>query len=245
MGIGSALAGPAGAQTPASRSDSGERVITGRVIDELTGLPVPGAAVHILGGPGVLADSEGRFRLDGLADEPYRLTVRQFGYMSIDAMVRPPPYPDVLFDIPLAPSPVAVEGITAVVDRLATMNRRILSRRNAAPVTVSAFDQERLMRSGAPTVTDFLLQQASVNPVSCMQIGASGPCFLRRGRVIRPRVYIDEMPTIDGLVQLGSYAPRDIYLIEVYAGGQEVRAYTYPFMERMARRPIALIPYMR
>ena len=33
-----------------------------------------------------------------------------------------------------------------------------------------------------------------------------------------------------------------LYLVEVYGRGLEVRAYTHQFMERMARKPVALLP---
>lgn len=39
-------------------------------------------------------------------------------------------------------------------------------------------------------------------------------------------------------------APLDIHLVEIYSRGLQVRVYTHAFMERMARRPIALFPAM-
>ena len=55
-------------------------------------------------------------------------------------------------------------------------------------------------------------------------------------------VYIDEFPALGGLDELGMYSPQDLYLIEVYSFGRVIRAYTYEFMERMAERPMALLP---
>jgi hypothetical protein len=55
-------------------------------------------------------------------------------------------------------------------------------------------------------------------------------------------VYIDEVRTIGGLDQLQDYLPQDFYLVEAYGGGLQIRAYTHHFMDRMARRPMALLP---
>ncbi len=64
----------------------------------------------------------------------------------------------------------------------------------------------------------------------------------RRGRAVRPIVYLDEAPLAGGLEHLEAYRPDDLHLLEVYAEGLEIRLYTRQFMERMARRPVPLIP---
>ena len=53
---------------------------------------------------------------------------------------------------------------------------------------------------------------------------------------------MDEAVAFGGLDELESYAVSDIYLMEVYSRGTEIRVYTNRFMERMARKPIMLIP---
>jgi hypothetical protein len=55
-------------------------------------------------------------------------------------------------------------------------------------------------------------------------------------------VYIDEALLVGGLLQLETYRPHELYLVEVYSSGSEIRAYTHHFVERMARTPQALIP---
>ena len=55
-------------------------------------------------------------------------------------------------------------------------------------------------------------------------------------------MYIDETPVIGGLDELESYPTAQIYLMEVYSAGGEIRAYTYNFMQRMAEKPMSLIP---
>lgn len=217
-----------------------ERVLTGVVIDELTREPIPGAAVLMEGHRGgVITDSLGRFTLRGFAAGPQELNVRQFGYLEITALVLPPELPHVLVEIPLAPAPIRLDGVTAVVEHLETIKQRLESRRRATALDVRTFDQERLLRSGAPSVLEFLLRNPAINPVPCRRIGW---CVYRRGRVISPKIYIDEAPAIGGFDQLASYNPQDLYALEIYSRGLQIRAYTYGFMERMARRPMALIP---
>jgi hypothetical protein len=225
-----------GAQEPLER----ERVLSGVVIDELTGEPVPGAAVLIEGHRGgTLTDSLGHFTLRGFAAGPQELNVRQFGYLEIIATVVPPQLPDVLVEIPLAPAPIRLDGVTAVVEHIETMQQRMESRRRATPLAVNTFGQERLLSSGAPSVLEFLLRSPFIHPVPCQ---STGFCVYRRGRVISPRVFIDEMPAFGGFEELASYNPQNIYALEIYSRGLQIRAYTYQFMERMARRPVALIP---
>ena len=225
--------------------DQPVRVLTGVVVDELTRVPIADAVVVLEGHqPGTMTDSVGHFTLSGFPRGPQVLNIRQFGYLELTSTVLPPELPDVLVEIPLVPAPIMLERVTLVVDHLATMTRRIESRRRAAPVSVRAYDQERLVRSGAPDVFRFLLQQASIFPTLCgaSRPGTFGLCVIRRGRPIKPSVFIDEFPALGGLDELSMYNPQDLYLIEVYSFGRVIRAYTYEFMERMAERPMALLP---
>lgn len=98
------------------------------------------------------------------------------------------------------------------------------------------------MRSAAFDMAEFLYLEASLYPAPCRRGRLGSACVLRRGQPIEPRVYIDEAPVAGGLEQLATYQPHDLYLVEVYSLGLEIRAYTHMFMERMARRPMVLIP---
>lgn len=71
--------------------------------------------------PGTMTDSVGHFTLRGFPSGPQVLNIRQFGYLELTSTVIPPELPDVLVEIPLAPAPIMLEGVTAVVDHLATM----------------------------------------------------------------------------------------------------------------------------
>ena len=59
--------------------------------------------------------------------------------------------------------------------------------------------------------------------------------------MVSPSVYIDEMPAARGLDALRNYPTTQIYALEVYSQGAEIRVYTYSFMQRMAANPEALI----
>ena len=145
-------------------------------------------------------------------------------------------------DLRLLPDPVLVDGITVVADRLETIERRIRSRRNAAPVAVRAFDQERLLASAARDMEDFLSLQGGLQATSCGRRAFARRCVWRRGRPVVPRVYIDEAPAIGGLDQLATYRPHELYMVEVFSSGLQIRAYTHHFIESMVRRPRSLMP---
>ncbi|NIR41286.1 MAG: hypothetical protein GWN07_36145, partial [Actinobacteria bacterium] len=67
-------------------------------------------------------------------------------------------------------------------------------------------------------------------------------CVWRRGRIIQPRVVIDEFPAIGGLDELEAMPSNMIYMVEVYGNGSHIRVYTNQFIERLGRRPMAPIP---
>jgi hypothetical protein len=242
LGLGAPASGWAQVEPPA---ELGERaIVRGTVIDAISGTPLANTMVRLVEmRRGVLADSLGRFAMVDVPIGRHTIEVRQYGYEHVGGeiivVVGLPP-----LDIELAPGPVALEGFTVIADRLALMNQRLQSRRDATPVSVHALDQMRLARSPARNLIEFLRDDAFVEPVTCSVLGgrAGGACIWARGVPVRPRVYIDEAPAIGGYDELGTYGPNDLYLVEVYSSGAEIRAYTHNFMERMAQSPMPLIP---
>lgn len=238
--------------------------LRGVVLDALTGIAVPEAAVYLEREKcGVLTDSLGRFHFVGVPGGTEVITTVQFGYEEIAAPVELSEDADI--EIELTPRPIMLEGVTAVVDNINTMERRFLNRRQATPVFTRVFDQERMLRTPSTTTLEFLEYETRFRPVACpFRLGIFGTgfailrrgwhgvreepeamsdqCVLRRGQVVRPRVYVDEIPALGGLDALSSYSPSQIYLLEVYSHGTEIRAYTYRFMQRMAEEPVALGP---
>ena len=216
----------------------------GVVYDALTGTAIPGAAVYLGDeGYGVLADSAGVFRFEEVAPGRQLIAAIQFGYEETTVTVSVPE-PGVFIEVELIPQPIVLDGVTAVVDNVGTMERRFRSRRRAVAFQTRAFDQERMLRSASLTALEFLEWETRYYPVVC-PAGTqfmSTRCLIRRGRVISPRVFIDEIRVFGGLDELATYPTAQIYLLEVYSAGAEIRAYTYNFMQRMAHRPMALIP---
>lgn len=237
----------------------------GVVYDALNGTAVPGAAVYLeRESRGALADSLGTFRFDDVAVGSQLVAAIQFGYEETAAPVEVPA-DGAFVEIELTPQPILLDGVTAVVENISTMERRMRTRRRSVPYQARAFDQERLLRSASSNILDFLSQETLYSPVQCPAgsgfAGAGNPaqslgwnrpsrvpapvssyCIIRRGRMVSPKVYIDEIPVIGGLDVLESYPTAQIYALEVYSQGAEIRAYTYGFMQRMAERPMALIP---
>jgi hypothetical protein len=67
---------------------------------------------------------------------------------------------------------------------------------------------------------------------------------LRRGRVIMPRVYIDEAATFAGLDHLYGLGTDDLYLVEVYGNGEQIRVYTNWFARGLAQGKYQLQPVL-
>ncbi len=218
-------------------------VISGRVVNAETGHPLLGAAISFgKKGREVLTDSAGRFAVR-VAAGTYPLRISQLGYrdqwraIDIDAAARP-----ASLEVRLEPDPVLLEGITAIADRFR-------ARRNAVSVAVRAFDRQRLLATGAQNMAQFLEEDAFLHRAACRG-GSFSDVFLDcawvRGRATPIQVYIDDMPKLGGLNELAMYHPSEMYLIEVYAGGRQVRAYTTWWVAFSARhhiRPQPVILY--
>lgn len=234
---------PAAAQTPGN--DSTTVVIHGVVSDALTGAGLEGVRVRISDmRRGTLTDSTGAFVFDEVPVGGQVLTIEHYGFEGVEVVTRVVAEDMPSLEIELNPRPVMLDGIGVVTDRLEEMESRLRSRRRATATSVRAMDLERLTRSPARDMIEFLQLESFVGFSPCGGRMLSSLCVFRRGRWTRPSVYIDEAPAIGGLDQLATYRPSDLYLVEVYSNGLQIRAYTHNFMERMARRPMALIPIM-
>lgn len=248
-----ALAAPAGAQQGGSASRP-TTTLTGIVVDAVRGDPLPNAiVVWDELNRGTLSDAEGRFVLSGVPLGAGTLAVKQYGYEEINLDL------DVTaglaaLRVELTPGPIALEGFSVLADHLATMDRRLESRRQAWGGSVRSLDQARLTASGAFDALELLANTGSLHFVSCSQTlparsfqrvarsAGEGPCISRRGTVTNPKVFIDEAPVLGGLGFLATFRPYELYLVEVYSGGAQIRAYTHWYMERMAKRPEQLFP---
>ncbi len=240
--------------------------LQGVVLDEVTKTPVVGAAVYLEDeSHGALTDALGAFRIEGVPADSQTVVATQFGYWEIAAAINVPEAGAVI-EIELKPRPVLLDGVTAVTDNIQTMVRRLQTRRRSLPYQTRAFDQERLLRSRSVDALEFLWREANLERRPCpstvgvtlagwqpngrlggwalpSQVAGAlaSQCIRRRGRVVSPRVYIDEVPAVNGVDALRNYPTTRIYALEVFSQGAEIRAYTYRFMQRMAERPEAMI----
>lgn len=210
--------------------------LRGTVVDQ-QGQPLVGAFVALADSEwGSLTDEKGRFRIPDLRAGRVELTAEQIGYATLtwrgDVTVESGP-----LVLAMEAKAIMLEGLNVVTDRFR-------SRRNSTATAVTLLDREDLVTATQPTVVDFVRSRAGLAAYRCPGLANSSLCFMSRGRIVEPRVYIDEMPVIGGLDYLESFRPHELYMVEVYARGRHIRAYTTQFMERAAQQrlqPIALL----
>jgi hypothetical protein len=219
------------------------RGLQGLVVDEVTRRPLPGALLRLEPRHAALSDSAGIFALRDLPPGGGLILVEQFGYESLYVPV--PPDRSVVLEIPLRPVPLGVDGLSVEVMRgnVAEMERRIGNRRNALPLTSWSYGQEALVSARSGDMRTFLESETPVSFTRCPSRAASEGCVVGRGgATLAMKVCIDEMPAPGGLLQLGSYRPSELYLVDVYSRGALVLVYTRAFMDRLARGRRALTP---
>jgi hypothetical protein len=234
-----ALAAPAAAQRPL-RDANARTVFEGVVVDKLHGDPLPNAVVLMVDeNRGMLTDSLGRFRFADVELGPQLVAVKQYGYaevnLDLDLAEGQAPH-----RIELDPGPLAIEGFTVIARNIASMTAQMETRRKAYPGSVRAHDQARLASSSAEDALQFLKNEGGLYFRRCGRMTTA--CIERRGGLTEPRVFIDEARVLGGLDFLAMMKPYELYAVEVFSGGAEIRAYTHWYMERMAEQPRLLWP---
>ncbi|HET9982143.1 MAG TPA: carboxypeptidase-like regulatory domain-containing protein [Longimicrobiales bacterium] len=249
---GAAVPGRVAAQKPP------KRVLIGRVTDQATGQPLLGASVSLgVSRRTAVTDTAGRFILHDVPDGPQVLVADQLGYAAAFVPVEVGEATGMVL-ISLEPDPIVLQGVTVLADRF----RR---RRNAVATSVRVFDRDKLLSSGAYDAKEFVLWRAGLFRTSC-NTGAFGraagsgflasgfapappaftndfDCIYVRGRPVSPSVYIDERPAFGGLDELSGYPASQLYLVEVYGGGAQIRVYSTWFVEHSAKRGLMPIPF--
>ena len=227
------LATAARAQDSAA-GDPGTVDVVGTVVDAETGQLLVAAWVGFSGSDwGSITNDEGRFRLSDVDQGPLSLTVELLGYEKLE-WVGDVPEDVAALQIELSPRPVMLQGLTVMLDRFET-------RRRAVATTVRAYEAEDLATSGQITALDFVTLRAGTGLAQRCNGSRGNLCLWVRGRLVEPTVYIDEFPVVAGLEYLQSFAPHELYMVEIYGNGRHIRAYTPRFMERIALRPITPI----
>jgi len=208
--------------------------LTGTISDE-TGRPLVGAFVRLADSEwGSLTDEAGRFRIPTVTPGVVSLQAELIGYETLiwEGMVAA----ERTLPLQLTAKPILLEGLTVLTDRFE-------SRRRAVATSVRWFDHDALATSPQSTALDFVATRAGLYRVRCSGRW-SNECFVVRGRVTEPQVYVDELPMFGGLDYLASLPPHELYMVEVYGSGRAIRAYTPQFMERAATYKLRPIPFV-
>ncbi len=210
--------------------------LRGTVVDGM-GQPLIGAFVSMTGSEwGSLTDERGRFRIPDVFPGRIELTAEQLGYANLEWAGEVSEASGLLL-LRMEAQPVLLEGLTVVTDRFR-------ARRNGTATSVMTFDRTALATSPQESILRFVQARAGLSEVSCPSYTISSTCFYSRGRAMAPVVYIDEQRVLGGLDYLDALRPAELYMVEVYARGRHIRAYTTNFMARAARTrlsPVALL----
>lgn len=207
--------------------------VKGIVVDGLTGRPLPGVLVSVQAFDwAVISEQDGHFVLPRVPLGQTTLEFTQLGYAA--TVLTPRVVHDMAaLRVELQPEPLVLEGIKVMANRFER-------RRKAAPMAVQAYDSRML--STPYDVLDFLRFKALVRLTPCRTGAVSINCIWWRGRVIEPRVVLNEVPMLAGLDMLEGIPSSTVYLVEVYRQGRQIRVYTNNFMEHVGRSPLALVP---
>jgi hypothetical protein len=228
-----------GLQTPATGQQITRGDLHGIVVDRASGAPLVAASVTLVGRRSpVLTDREGRFRIKGVSAGPITLEVEQLGYGNFSE-VRTFVVNGSPMRLELQPDPIVLKGIQVIADRMK-------SRRNAVATSVRAYTTDQLAMSASFDAYDFIRTRLWVQPCegSARRLAFSSTCIVRRGSLMSPTVYIDESWHVGGLDDLLGWPTSDLYLIEVYSSGAQVRVYTKQFAEHLAKGRRVLDPVL-
>ncbi|MCY4398608.1 MAG: carboxypeptidase regulatory-like domain-containing protein [Gemmatimonadetes bacterium] len=222
---------PATAQAGKPECVDGEPQILGFVVDDTTGEPLSAAFVSTSTSEwGSLTTDNGRFLLCGIRTGTHRITAERLGYRTLEVRLVAAA-PPAAVRLRMDPDPILLEGLEIVTDRFER-------RRRATAYSVRAYGEEELAGSPYWTAADFVQSRAFVFATPC----GRDMCIWSRGRRITPRVYLDEFLLIGGWSQLETLPTNQLYMIEVYRRGMQIRAYTHRFMERAAKSRLAPLP---
>ena len=233
-----ALAASVAPLTAVAQQPQPRIVVTGTVVDSISGYPVYGVAVATTTtGDRTASDSAGAFTLSIPAGTTM-VTFTGRGFQRTGQIVAATANVD-LGRIPLIPEAVALAPIEASVSRLEERARGYTG-------SVRVFGPPILQHSGDVHLLDFIKRRIGARPIGCQSLDPSseGDCLRVRGVPVAPKIFIDEVP-VSGTKILTIYSPESVGRIEVFGGGTMIRIYTRPYLEMMSRtdaRPEPLLP---
>jgi hypothetical protein len=213
--------------TAQSVQDATLPLLTGRVVDRVSGAAVADAIVYVGSvDQAIAAGEDGLFRIR-LKPGYYQVEVSRLGYADLTTSVSIGA-DDRGLTLELEPEPVLLERVQVFGDRLK-------SRRNARPTSVMAFDRREMVASAAPDVLEFVRSRVGFMRTACRTSASITPCAYVRGQARPVSVTVDGMPMIGGLDALATYRGDELHMVEVYGRGSLVKVYTLAYVEHMAR----------
>ena len=206
---------------PAPAPGQDQVVLNGTVLDADTREPVPGAQVVApLSEISVVTDSLGSFEISFIKDTHYDLVATAMGYGPRSVALSPEAEQNST-TIELRPDPVAMVSLAVLHEELEERRRQRRTPR------LRVIDHVELGANDAPSAYSLVRRVAGAQACEGLQE------LCRLGR--RVRLCIDDSSPIRGARELEAYAPSDLWLMEVYREGREVRVYTRWFIERVIR----------
>jgi hypothetical protein len=195
-----------------------------------------GAFVQLEGSRwGSLTDERGRFKIPDMDVGPTSLVVQQLGYDTLRWAGSVQAGQSLA--LKMTARPILLEGLHVVTDRFER-------RRRATAVSVREYDREALATTPQQTALDFVVARAGVSRVGCGGLGWTDDCLMVRGRAVEPAIWVDEVPVFGGMNYLESISPYELYMVEVYGNGRQIRLYTNRFMERAAKVRLQPLPFI-
>ena len=208
-------------------------IFRGEVRDYLTESPIEDAIVQIAElRRSVVTDSNGYFEFPGLTPDKYTFITGSFGYET-NREASDIGYGAIML-VRLNPLAIELEGIEVRVERLL---HQLEVRRTSTPTAVAAYDSTVMSSSMSPDLATFVEGRSGLETFVSPD---DQYCVRSRGRNVRIRTYLDEVPVASAYLQ--NLGPRDVELVEVYSGLAMVRVYSRQFLERAADQGFRPLP---
>ncbi len=163
------IGGLAGAETVSAQT---EGTIRGTVHDAQTKAPLSGASVTVQRrGLGMETDSEGRFRIDGMAPGTYRVRISFVGYQRVTRSVTVRAGDTVRVLVPLSKKPIRADEVVVTGSK---RQEKFLE----APVQVETVSEADLGRAGGSTYWSAL---STLKGIDFGRVGVNGQALSMRG----------------------------------------------------------------
>jgi hypothetical protein len=151
--------------------------LTGELLDQLTGTPIPQAVVRINGTPyQALTGADGRFTFEGIQPGVHALDIRHLGYAVASEPVEVPAGRDVFVRLRVAPQAVLLEGIQVTtrsaveeLSRLSPFRRDIVYGEAMAEEELRGARAFEILRRGSPGLQVREVYMEGQPPMVCVQ----------------------------------------------------------------------------